>query len=132
MAPSLFPWQAAAIEAFEAVGGLFAAQPPGAGKTLVGALCAGTGACPVVLLPARLLAQTRAKYREYGVNHATFSSYTALSRDPGLLERLSPDVLILDEFHYLKNVAKAALGKQVARYVHAHPRCKVVVLSGAI
>lgn len=126
------PWQTAAIADFARLGGVFCAQPAGAGKTYVIAGCARQGTRPVVLVRRSGLKQTKAKLESYGVTHAQFITYGILSRNPTLLTALNPDVLLCDEADMLKNVRKAAWAKQIALFLHHEPHVRVGMFTGSI
>lgn len=124
-------WQTEAVEAFERIGGIFCGQSPGAGKTWVAVQCLARALRGVYVCPAALRKQTEAALLLYGVK-AEVVSYNQISNDPTLLDRLAPDVLILDEGHRTKRVLSAACSKRIARYLSAHVLCKVAVLSGSV
>jgi hypothetical protein len=130
--PPLHPWQERAVADFDRYGGVFVVPQPGEGKTLVGALCAAKCARPLVLVKASNLKQTARMFEGYGVTHAMFASYNALSLDEPMLDRLNPDCLVVDEADMLKNVRKTAWARRVARYLHDFPRVRVVVLTGSV
>jgi hypothetical protein len=71
-------------------------------------------------------------FKKYGVVEPTFISYNQISLDVDLLERLAPSLLVLDEGQKLKNKATAAWSRRVARYLSAHPECKVLVSTGSV
>jgi hypothetical protein len=127
-------WQQAAIASFDALGGVACFQPPGAGKSLVGAECMKRGARPLYVTKASARAQTRRMLKSYGYTGPDDSviSYNAISLDDGLLERLRPDVLVVDESQALKNLRSAAWTRRVARYLAQHPECRVAALSGSV
>ncbi len=124
-------WQLRAVEAFDALGGIFCAMPPGAGKSWVAVQCLARAERGLYVMPAALRKQTRDLLALYDVK-AEIRSYNEISLDADLLERLHPDVLILDEGQKTKNVVSAACAKRIARYLAANPSCRVVVLSGSI
>jgi hypothetical protein len=125
-------WQRRALGAFLSLGGLCCAMPVGSGKSWVGAKCAETGSRSVVVVPSALLDQAAEQYRAYGVNHARFVSYSKISRNATLLHDLDPDVLVLDEAHYLKNTTTSAWGRRVAKFLSDRPGCRVVAMTGSI
>lgn len=139
-----FPWQEQAVQAFDDLGGLFLAAPAGRGKTWVNAQCCKRARVAVYVCPAGVLEQTRDKLRAYDVDAFELSedaiadeptiviSYSILSRRPGLLDQLAPDVLVLDEGQRTKRVTSAAWSKVPARYIAKVPSCRVVYSSGSI
>jgi hypothetical protein len=106
----------------------------------------------VLIVPAALREKTRRDFRKLaqhflGPHPDAFKiiSYQELGRTtagsefdtqgritrPGLLEKLRPDLLIMDECHKVKN-DKAAVTRRVKRFLKANPGCKVIALSGTI
>jgi hypothetical protein len=124
-------WQKNAVDAFERIGGLFCGQSPGAGKTWVAVQCLSRALRGVYVCPAALRKQTEAALLLYGVA-ATVVSYNQISNDPELLNRLNPDVLILDEGQKTKRVFSAACARRIARFLATNVLCKVAVLSGSV
>jgi hypothetical protein len=124
-------WQIAAVDAFERIGGVFCGQSPGAGKTWVAVQCLNRALRGVYVCPAALRKQTKAALLLYGVP-AEVVSYNQISLDETLLDRLAPDVLVLDEGHKTKNVMKAGCAKRIARYLAKQVLCRVAVLSGSV
>lgn len=124
-------WQVNAVAAFRALGGLFMAQPPGAGKSWVIGECLRGAERPLCIMPASARSQTRLMLEGYGVTSA-YASYSQVSRDSELLNRYRPDVLAVDEAHALKNVRTSAWGRRIARYLHENPSCRVVASTGSV
>lgn len=124
-------WQLDAVSAFDRLGGVFCAMPAGAGKTYVAAQCLARGLRPLIVTKAAARKQTEKMLLLYGVQ-AEIISFNAISLDDGLLARLAPDVIVFDEGHALKNVKGAAWSKRIARYLAAHPLCKVMISTGSI
>jgi hypothetical protein len=145
---TLRPIQALALKELYERGGLFGPIRVGGGKSLITYLAPAIldAKRPLLLVPAKLKAKTRAEFLDYskdwqGPHPETFriESYELLGRasagikadgTPGLLERLRPDLLILDEAHKAKN-NKAAVTKRIRRYLLAH-KVPTVVLSGTM
>lgn len=120
--------------------GLFAPIPVGFGKSLISllapVLCEKTK--PILLIPARLKKKTEREFKAYGEHFKVpptikIMSYEMLSRDSGQQEFIdySPDMIISDECHRLKNT-KAACTKRVGRWIKQHPDTVFVGLSGTI
>lgn len=82
-------------------GGVLLAEPVGTGKTWIALAAAGklSGAPPVVLAPAVLLAQWRRVLQETGTE-AELVSHEALSR--GRLPTSDPECVIIDESHWFR------------------------------
>lgn len=136
----LRPVQALALLEIMQNGGGFCPMGVGTGKTLVFLLA------PVVLglrravglLPASLLQKTEDERQAYAkhfrVDRALqLFSYEMLGRTNAatLLETKSPDGLITDESHRLKN-PKAACTRRVSRWMKEHPGTKFVSMSGTM
>jgi hypothetical protein len=131
-----------AVSIFEACecGGLFGPQRVGAGKTLLTLLVgkALEAKRPLLLIPAALLEKTAKDRRELSEHFVLppglqFFTYEALSTE-GNAKRLwdiQPDLLILDECHYLKN-RKAGRTRRVLRYMRDFPKTKCVAVSGTV
>ena len=137
---SLLPVQAIALREFWLVGGLFGSMGVGSGKTLLSALLGTVGQAsrPVLMEPAKLLDGKTEKELGQLALHWHFQAPTLLSYESlgvvsgkATLEQLSPDLLILDEAHKLRN-PHAARTRRVSRYLKAHPECRVCVLSGSM
>ena len=137
----LRPIQAAALQELAQWKGLFGPVPVGEGKTLITLLAplAVDAERPLLLLPAQLRDQTRLKVLPEMLPHwklparLDIISYEELSleKNAKMLERLSPDLIICDEVHYLKN-PRSGRTRRVSRYMKAHPDTIFVGLSGTI
>ena len=99
-------WQAAKAR------GLLGLVGVGEGKTLPSFLFARVvnAQKPLLLIPASLRTQAQSDWEEYGRHfhlppHLELRSYEEISTQPGLMRRLSPDLIICDEVHFLKNPA---------------------------
>lgn len=140
---TLLPFQALGLREFWEVGGLFCSASVSSGKTLLGALLGHVGQAKraVLMLPAKLMGKggkrgkTEKDLAELA-KHWNFKAPTLLSYESlgvvsgkGTLEDLAPDLLILDEAHKLRN-PNASRTRRVARYLKAHPECRVCVMSG--
>jgi len=132
--------QAASLMDLHDFGGLFGPQRVGAGKTILSFL-AGTvlGAeRPLLIIPAKLKRKTEREFRALakqwlGHPRLEVMSYELLSRDRGYseLERINPDLLILDEAHRAKNKA-AGCTRKIARWMKDHPETRFCAMSGTI
>lgn len=120
--------------------GLFGPIRVSGGKTLISLLAPIVleSKVPMLIVPAALIEKTRTEARKLALHWKlpTFLhivSYQALGRVSGAttLEQRSPDLIICDEAHKLKN-KRAAVTKRVARYMHDHPDTRMVVLTGTI
>lgn len=138
---SLWPVQAAALAEIVDCKGLFAPIAVGKGKALVSLLAPVLlGAKrPLLIVPAQLREQTRlnvipemSKHWKLHSNQVVigYSEFSTASK-ADLLEKLSPDVIVLDEAHYLKNAA-AARTRRFKRYISKNPETRVVALSGTM
>lgn len=111
----------------------------GHGKTLVGQLapCILGARSPLLLAPAPLLSQL-------GRDVATWRPHYPLAEPPALsyerlsspswrdvLDRVRPDLLVLDEAHALGN-PNSARWRRISGYLTENPRCAVVLLSGTL
>jgi hypothetical protein len=151
---TLRPIQALALKEICEVGGAFCPINAGGGKTLLSYLAPAfaQAARPVLIVPAALREKTRKEFRQLaqhflGPHPEQFKilSYQELGRTtagsefdkqgritrPGLLEKLRPDMLIMDEVHKVKRDT-AAVTKRVKRFLKANPGCKVVAMSGTV
>lgn len=150
----LRPIQAAALsEAWRCNGGLFPMRV-GSGKTLTSALLPTIlGAKrPLYICPANLRDQVKREFKKFSKcwhmvdpEHFTVVSYEKIGHPdagveydaagkllrPELLEKLAPDVIVLDEAHKVSN-PRAAVTRRVKRYLERHPECKVVAMSGTM
>lgn len=125
-------------ELFEARG-LFAPMRVGSGKTLVTLAAAVLlqARCPVLVIPASLEEKTKAEFATYihdwHIRLPEIVSYQKLGHPDheGWLERRAPDLLLLDEAHYLRNL-DAAVTRRVGRYRAANPAAVFAALSGTL
>jgi len=139
----LRPIQAATLAALRDYGGAFGAIGVGEGKTLISWLAGPvSGARSVlVLVPAKLREKT---HREFfileqhwqGPDSYEVLSYEMLSRAPAEgekppLERISPDLIVADEAHRLKN-ARSACTRRLVRYLVENPSCRFLPMSGTV
>jgi hypothetical protein len=135
----LRPVQAIALWEFREHRKFFGPIRVGGGKTLISALLPGmVGAVrPLLLIPAHLREKT---LREFKVlrQHWQFSpprimSYQALGRAEAMtdLDAYSPDVILGDECHYLKN-KRAACTRKLGRFLKANPTSLFGGMSGTV
>jgi hypothetical protein len=134
-------WQAyCLLEAVAEHGGFFG-LPVGQGKTLISWLLA------VMFQSRRSMLIIPAALRDKTI--ADFASYVGTWREPNpwprittreelsvesgqlTLDRLEPDLIIIDECDDLAN-PKSAASRRIARYLEKHPECVVVCMSGTI
>lgn len=140
------PWQLAAAEAYQRLGGVFIGLDPGAGKTYAFARIAATCRRPLVLAPAAAIAQTRKQFEAYGVTtylakdydgtddppDAGFASYTWLTRadQHDFFERFAPTDVLMDEYHEARGLGNSAR-RRLERYLVANPAVRVGVATGS-
>lgn len=136
----LRPIQAQALLEAGTEGGLLAPVRVGGGKTLISGLAPWVldAKRPLLILPAKLIEKTRREFRILSQhwlipNFIRFLSYELLGRvqSQAELDRLQPDLIMLDEAHKAKN-KKAACTKRINRYIATHPGTKVIAMSGTI
>jgi hypothetical protein len=147
----LRPIQAASLADLHDYGGLLCPINVGGGKTLVSLLASEVleASRPLLLIPAKLKRKTLVeieKYREYWrFSPPHIVTYEWLGRvqaddvrdenqkviAPGFLRTYSPDLIIADECHKLRN-KNAAVVRRVARYLKENAGVKFVGLSGTI
>ena len=122
---TLRPLQALGLVEAHDFRGLLALLAVGEGKTLLSYLLPFVLKCDraVLIVPASLVDKTRQEFDELEAHwqtdplaQYTIISYELLSRKPGLLAELSPDMLVCDEVHALKD-PKSACTKRVHRYL---------------
>lgn len=121
---SLFPVQCAALIELHDFGGVLLQAGVGQGKTLISALAATVVKAkrPLLVVPANLRDKTKRDFRalaqHWKVSPIQIESYQALGRAEGseILEKLQPDLLILDECHNAKNPSAACV-RRIRRYI---------------
>lgn len=144
------PIQALALHDIHQHHGLFGPQRVGAGKTITTYMAPEIldAKRPLLIIPAKLKQKTLREFRRLhahlrGPNPDAYRivSYELLGRPQaggdveaakaGLLERYSPDLIVLDEAHKVAN-KQAAVTKRITRFLAAHPGIPVVALSGTM
>jgi len=132
--------QAQALTEAHDFGGLLGPIGVGQGKTLLALLLPVVleAKQPLLIVPAKLKAKTFIEAAEYEKDWkiATYfhvESYEMLGRVQGadFLERIRPDLIIMDEAHRAKN-PRAAITRRLKRYVEQNPHVRVIVLSGTL
>lgn len=136
---TLLPLQAIALAEMAMFRGAHIGIPVGGGKTLVQLLSARMFPHvrrPLYLLPAHLVEKTHREAQEYRKDWVLphfyrIESYQTLSRVSAadLLDRFQPDLVVLDEAHFTKNV-KAGVTKRIFRYLREHPDTIAVFETG--
>lgn len=137
----LWPEQAAALRDCHDCGGLFAPIAVGRGKALVSLLAPVVMEAknPLLLVPAALRDQTNLKVipemKKHWNLHPNLSvrgySELSLAHQASMLEELSPDLIVMDECHLVKN-RRAARTRRLIRYLASNPDVPVVALSGTM
>lgn len=134
------PVQAATLAALHDHGGAFGAIGVGEGKTLISFLAPSVieAERPLLLVPAKLREKTEREFEVLAEHwtrppEITIVSYEKLGRVSGAdeIESLSPDLIVADEAHRLKNTG-AACTRRLVRYLREHPECRFLPMSGTI
>jgi len=139
-AQTLRPVQAASLVEMHDFGGLLGIIRVGGGKTLLSMLgfLVLESKRPLLLVPAKLVEKTRrdmhALRKDWLIPpYVRVMSYELLGREQSAktLDEISPDVIIADEAHKLRNTG-AAVTRRVKRWLDAHPDTRFVGLSGTV
>lgn len=134
----LRPIQALALHEMRQYGGVFCPIGVGEGKTLISLLAPMMldAKRPLLVLPAKLIAKTRAEAVVYA-EHWQFDmpeiiSYEKLGRvgHADFLDKYQPDLIVADECHKLKN-KKAAVTRRLTRHARKM-NVNCVFMSGSI
>lgn len=134
------PIQALALFVAHLNGGGFLPIGTGHGKELISRLASSAldARRPLLLIPPDMREPFSAHTPEYARSfklpqNLRVMAYSQLSMATGTdaLERMAPDVLVMDEAHCLRN-ADAARTKRVMRYLRDHPLTRVVLMSGTL
>lgn len=134
------PIQAVALFAAHLNGGGFLPIGTGHGKELISRLASSAldARRPILLIPPDMREPFAAHTPEYARSfklpqNLRVMAYSQLSMATGTdaLERMAPDVLIMDEAHCLRN-PDSARTKRVIRYLRDHPTTRVVLMSGTL
>lgn len=138
---ALKPVQAIALREAWQTGGLFGVIGVGSGKTLLSLLLPRVmqSRNSVLLVAAGLDNEGRRREVSDYMAHWDITPapqvvhYDALSVVSGknTLEQMSPDLLIIDECHLLKN-PHASRTRRVHRFLKDHPNCRVCVFTGTV
>ncbi len=132
--------QAKALQEAHDYGGLFGDFPVGAGKTLLSFLVPTLMGAerPLLVIPAKLREKTERDFRDLTqawVTHPNYAivNYEKLSRGDGsaFLERVNPDLLVLDEAHKVRN-PRAAVTRKIDWWMSNHKKTRMVAMSGTI
>lgn len=139
----LRPYQSLAVlEVYENHGALLFFSV-GTGKTLISYLICSfieilddTQIRGCLLVPARLIDKTNQDFYSFKTQWQTPSnlvivSYEKISRDPNLLDKLKPEIIIADECHKLSN-KRSAVTRRVERYLRKNGETWFVGMSGTL
>jgi len=137
----LWPIQALALAECALESGLLGPIAVGKGKALISLLAPVVMEAkrPILFVPAELRDQTQ-KYvipqmEKHWRLHADLRicgySELSLAKNSKLLETLHPDLIILDEAHYVSR-PKAGRTKRLMRYFRDNPQTQCVALSGTL
>lgn len=136
---ALWPKQALALAEAADYEGAMVLLPVGEGKTLITYLLPAVLNAQlesVLIVRAALLQKTANDFltlkKHWNAKSAhRIVTYETVSRDPDILNRLKPKLIIADECHKLKD-PKAACTKRVYRYMKENPETTFVGLSGTV
>lgn len=133
----LKPLQALALHEFYTHRGAHLGLPVGEGKTLICALAPYiVGAKRAVLIvPASLVDKTWAEFAEYYRDWVTPSpppqvlTYHDLQNDPGILDRIKPDLIMLDEADSARD-QELSRAQRLGRYIGECKICSSIIREG--
>lgn len=117
----LYPYQEHGVDFLVRRSRAYLADDCGVGKTAQAAVAAGHVECvrPLVIAPASALPNWFRHWRELGVSAPLEAeSYTKLALHPHMFDDYDPDLVILDEAHYVKS----ARAKRSAAALHLAQR----------
>lgn len=133
--------QAAALRDIHDHGGAFLPVSVGGGKALISLLAPVVAEAerPVLFVPADLREQTNRRVIPQMMQQFQLHprlkvigySELSLAKNDTMLERLSPDMIILDECHSVKS-KKAGRTKRLIRWFRDHPQTSCVAMSGTV
>jgi len=136
----LFPIQAKALTEIGLYGGLLGPIPVGEGKTLISLLAPYVleAKRPVLLLPAGLIEKTQREmldlFKHWRIpRNIRMISIESLGRvgQANVLEAYTPDLIVIDEAHRVKN-KKAGVVRRLVRRHDANPNTRFVIMSGTM
>lgn len=128
--------QASALRALYEHGGCFAPIDTGGGKTLLSLVAAELlrAKQAVLIAPKELEGEHMVHRRRcapyWKILPLRFVSYQILPHQPDLLESLNPDLLILDEAHFVKTTGSARW-KHIRAWRRKNPDVPVMAMSGS-
>jgi hypothetical protein len=136
---ALRPWQGQILHELAMHGGVYGGAPVGLGKTLLNWLAPVVcdAVRPVLIIPGGLRPDVQAAFASYlhtwtsvrgGIRIVSLEELALLANED-LLERIQPDLIIIDEADNLRNVKSAAC-KRIGRYLASHPACRVCAWTG--
>jgi len=138
---TLWPVQCAALHDICVHRGGFLPIGVGQGKALISVLCAQVleAQRPILFVPAQLRDQTKEyvlpllkKNWKVPLNLKVLGySELSLAKNADLLERVDPDLIILDEAYHVKST-KSGRTRRLNRWFRAHPNTMCVAMSGTI
>lgn len=133
----LKPLQALALSEFQEYGGAHLGLPVGEGKTLICLLAPHMRACkrPVLIVPAALKDKTYAEFAEYSKHWKVPSppprilTYHDIRLDPKLLDKIKPDLIMLDEADAARAQERSA-AQRLGRYIGTCKVCDAILVKG--
>lgn len=137
---TLWPTQVAVLQYLLEYRGCFAQIRAGEGKTICSYLAATVTDAkrPLLLVPAHLKLKTQREFKVLakhwnGTDDMPIVSFQLLGRSTGadILNDRKPDLIIVDEAHYLKNRG-AAVTRRFERYMYDNPETVCLIMSGTM
>lgn len=129
--------QCETLEQLYDAGGVLAGIDVGGGKTPISYVAPRLmdAKRPVLIIPGTLQKKTQREFRNlakhFGQIVIEIATYEQLSRGREVLDRLNPDLLVLDEVHALKNPGSAR-SKAFIAWRRDNPDAPIVGMSGTI